>query len=183
VRGSLTEPAGLWAWTASRRDQPAMALALVAIVVAGGLGVATATEIGVRVFNTEWNAVAGYAAQRQRGWGPFMHLWAAAALLPVVHGLAGAWLLPMYGRPRDWQGGVAVGVLGAVPLYIAGLALVLLPGVLLVCIAFLVSCAWWGSGARLLLGLPSGDAPDYVVASIIASSVVLSLLFALVPLG
>jgi hypothetical protein len=183
VSASLFEPAGLWAWAARRRQRAGATGALVTIAVIGGLGVATATEIGVRLFNTDWNYVAGYAAQRARGWGAFASLWACAAALPLVQGLAGAWLLPMYGRRRDWTGGLAVGVLGALPVYVAGLALVMLPGVLLVCVAYLVSCAWWGSGARLLLGVPGGESADHVVASIVAASAVLSLLAAWLPLG
>jgi hypothetical protein len=89
----------------------------------------------------------------------------------------------MYGRSRDWMGGLAVAVLGSVPVYVAGLGLVLLPGILLVCLAFLVSCAWWGSGARLLLGIPSGEAADHVVASFIAGSLALTIASALIPTG
>ena len=63
------------------------------------------------------------------------------------------------------------------------IAAVLLPGVLLVCVAYLVSCSWWGSGARLLLGVPGGESADHVVASIVAASAVLSLLAAWLPLG
>lgn len=180
---ALFEPAWLWDRVRPRLHRPGAALALLAIALLGGLGVAVATEIGVRTFNTDWNYVAGYSTQSARGYGPFLLLWALAALMSIAQGLFGALLLPMYGRSRDWMGGLAVAVLGSVPVYVAGLGLVLLPGILLVCLAFLVSCAWWGSGARLLLGIPSGEAADHVVASFIAGSLALTIASALIPTG
>jgi hypothetical protein len=179
---ALLEPARLWSAVARRRDAPHAAAALVALALLGGLVVAGATEIGVRHFNVEWHAVAGYPVPVHRGWVQFAMLWASAAALPLLQGLAGGWLLPMYGRPRDWRGGLAVGVVGSLPIYAAAPALVVLPGVLLVCIGFLVSCGWWGSGARLLLGVPAGEAADHVVASIIVSAVALSIVTAGLPL-
>lgn len=180
---ALFEPARLWEWAAFRRGRPGAVAALVLIAVLGGLAVAAATEIGVRAFNTDWNQVAGYTRQPNRGWAPFVTLTLAATALPLAQGLMGAWLLPLYGRPRDWAGGLAVGVLGSLPIYAVAPALIVLPGILLVCIAFLVSCAWWGSGARLLLGVPVGESSDHVVASIIAGTFLLTLVSAVLPLG
>lgn len=180
---SLFEPAPLWEWVERRRHRPGAVVALLVIAALGGVLVATATEIGVRAFNTDWNYVAGYTPQPNRGSGPFFMLWLSATALPLTQGLVGAWLLPLYGRPRDWSGGLAVGVLGSLPIYAVAPALIVLPGILLVCIAFLVSCAWWGSGARLLLGVPLGESADHVVASIIAGTVVLTLVSAVLPLG
>ena len=180
---ALFEPAWLWDRVRPRLHRRGAAPALLAVALLGGLGIAVATEIGVRTFNTDWNYVAGYSTQSARGYGPFLLLWALAALMSIAQGLFGALLLPMYGRSRDWMGGLAVAVLGSVPVYVAGLGLVLLPGILLVCLAFLVSCAWWGSGARLLLGIPSGEAADHVVASFIAGSLALTIASALIPTG
>ena len=183
MRVTLLEPEPLWQWFARRRARAGAPVLLIGIAVVGGLVAATATEVGVRVFNTDWNYVAGYTAQRDRGWEPFLLMWFATTALPLLQGLSGAWLLPMYGRPRDFVGGLAVAVLGSLPIYATVGALVLLPGVLLVCIAFLVSCAWWGSGARTVLGVPGGEAADHVVASIIAGGVALFFLSAVVPFG
>jgi hypothetical protein len=89
------------------------------------------------------------------------------------------------GEPRDLgvrgAGGLAVGVLGSLPIYAAAPALVMLPGFLLVCVAFLVSCSWWGSGARALLGVRIGESADHVIASLIAASLALSFALAVVP--
>jgi len=178
---TLVEPAALWQWIARRRADRGFSAMLVGVAVLGGLVLAIATEIGVRVFSTDWNYVAGYTPQPDRTCGPLFTLWAMAAALPVAQGLAGGGLLPLYGRPRDWIGGLAVGVVGSLPIYLAAPALVMLPGILLVCVAFLVSCAWWGCGARVLLGVPLGEAADHVVASVIAGTVLLSIALAVAP--
>lgn len=180
---ALFEPALLWEWVALRRGRPGFVAVLLVIAALGGLVVAVATEIGVRSFNTDWNYVAGYTAQPDRGWAPFVTLALSAAALPLAQGLVGAWLLPLYSRPRDWAGGLAVGVLGSLPIYAVAPALVLLPGILLVCIAFLISCAWWGSGARLLLGVAIGESADYVVTTIVAGAFALTIVSAALPLG
>ena len=73
-------------------------------------------------------------------------------------------------------------VFGSLPIYAAAPALIVLPGILLVCVAFLISCSWWGSGARTLLGVPLGESADHVAASIITGSLVVTLAAALVPL-
>jgi hypothetical protein len=177
------EPAPLWERVARWRGRPGFVVALVALALLGGVLVAAATEVGVRWFNTDWNRVAGYTATRDRGWLPFVGLALTATALPIAQGLAGASLMPLYGRPRDWAGGLAVGVLGSLPIYVAAPALVLLPGILLVCVAFLVSCAWWGSGARLLLGIATGESSDHVVASIFVATFVLTVVSAIVATG
>ena len=181
MASTLFEPEGVWQWAAGRRARPGWTRTLVAVAVVGGLVVAVATEIGVRVFNTDWNYVAGYSAQPGRDWTPMLMLWFAATCLPLAQGLFGSWLLPMYGRPRDRVGGLTVGVLGSLPIYAVAPALAMLPGILLVCVAFLVSCSWWGSGARSLLGVRIGESADHVVASIIAASLALSVALAVVP--
>ena len=180
---ALLEPARLWQWVARQRGRSGAVAALFVIAVIGGLAVAVATEIGVRAFSTDWNYVAGYTPQPNRGWGPFVTLSVSATALPLAPGLVGAWLLPLYGLRRDWAGGLAVGVLGSLPIYAVAPALIMLPGILLVCIAFLVSCAWWGSGARLLLGVPSGESSDHVVASLIAGTFLLTIVSAALPFG
>lgn len=178
---ALFEPEWVWQWVARRRTQPGWLWGPVAVAVVGGLIVAAATEIGVRVFNTDWNFVAGYSAQPDRGWKPLLVLWLAATGLPLAQGLCGGWLLPMYGRPRDWAGGLAVGVYGSLPIYAVAPALIVLPGIVLVCVAYLVSCSWWGSGARSILSVPIGESADHVVASIVAGSLAMSFALAVVP--
>jgi hypothetical protein len=176
--GPLFEPVALWNEVRVRVARAGATALIAALAVTGGLVVATATEIGVRHFNGDWSAALGYSVQPARGWSAFALLWATATALPIVQGLVAALLLPLYGRPRAWRHGLAVGVVGSMPIYAASVALVLLPGVLLVGIAFLISCAWWGSGARLLLGVPLGEAADHVAATLVVSAILVSLALA-----
>lgn len=181
----LFEPDRLWdAFEQGSRGRGGFQLAqrVIAMAVVGAFGIALASEIGVRLFNTDWNYVAGYTTQRSRGFGPFFMLWAMALLLPIAQGLIAAALLPMYSRPRRWARGVAVAVMGSIPVYLAGLTLVFLPGILLVAFAFLISCAWWASGSRRLLGVQAGDSADFVAASLVGSSALIFFVSAAVPL-
>ena len=78
--------------------------------------------------------------------------------------------------PLRWRRSVAVAIIGSVPMYVAGAALVLLPGILLFAIAFLISCGWWASGNRRLLGLTYAESPEHVAVSLLVSGGVLILL-------
>lgn len=184
--GTLFNPDAWWDFIEPKIERGNAPLLLCALAIIGGLFVALATEIGVRNFNTDWNYVAGYGAQPNRGWTAFVALWAVAALGPFVQGLVSANLLQLYvhreRRPRPWLRAIAVAVIGSIPTYIAGLSLIMLPGMLIVVIAFLVSCAWWTSGSRRLLGVIDGDAAEYVAVSVVLSGALLVLLSASVPL-
>jgi hypothetical protein len=79
-------------------------------------------------------------------------------------------LLPFYRRRRQWLAAFAVFVIGAVPLYVAGLSLLLLPGILLVLVAFFISFVWWTTGARELLGVPHGEAIEFVTMTVLGTS-------------
>ncbi len=157
-------------------------LMLLALALAGALGVAVACEIGVRHFNTDWNTTFGYAVKRNRDWRPLFALWAGLTLVQVVLGLVAAALLKVYSRPRRWLHAVAVAIIGSIPMYIAGLALVLLPGIFVFAIGFLISCVWWGSGSRRLLGVKDSESTEHVAVSLVASGVLMLLGFASLPL-
>lgn len=173
--GDLLDPEVWWDQVEQRLNDGDAARYLLSIAIVGGFGIAFASEIGIRVFNTDWHAVAGYNAQPMRGWLPFGTLWGVLTMLPIVQGLIGACLLPLYSRPRQWLRSIGVAIVGAVPIYLAGLTLVLLPGILLVAVAFLISCAWWGSGCRRLLAVPASESADFVGASLIFTSAFLFL--------
>ncbi len=180
--GTLFDPDAWWDFIESKLEQGRALPILCALALAGGFGIALATEIGVRTFNTDWNHVAGYGMQPNRGWAPFFALWTIAAIGPFVQGLVSAYLLKLYARPRRWLRSIAVAVIGSIPVYVAGPTLVLLPGILIVVIAFLVSCAWWASGSRRLLGVIDGDSADHVACSLVLSGALLVLVSASVPL-
>ena len=172
----LADPEVWWDAIEPLLDDRRFAVALVAFAVAGSLVVTVASEVGVRIFNTDWDTTFGYAVQANRTWQPFFALWAMFTIATIVQGLVGAALLKVYSKPQRWLRGVAVAVVGSVPLYVGGLTLVLLPGVLLFAIAFLVSCAWWASGNRRLLGLSYGEAPEHVAVSLLISGAFVVLL-------
>lgn len=176
--GALLDP-DVWWDVFERRLDEGRAIGLVAaIAIFGALGIAFACEVGVRVFNTDWHPVAGYTVQRERGWTPFFALWAFLVATPLVQGIVGASLLPMYSRPRQWLRAVGVSVIGSVPIYLAGPALVLLPGILLVLVAFLLSCFWWGSGCQRLLEIPASESADFVGVSLLLTTAIIFLLSA-----
>jgi len=136
----------------------------------GALGVALAAETGVRVFNAEWHPVLGYSARPDREGTRFALLWLALVLAPFAQAAVGCLLLPLYRRPRRWREALAVFVVGTVPLYVAGLSLVLLPGILLVLVAFFVSFVWWTAGACELLGVPRGEGIEFVTVTLLGAS-------------
>ncbi len=155
---------------------------LLLLALVGALGVAAACEIGIRYFNTDWDHVLGYSVQHNRGWQSFFALWIGMTIAPIVQGLVGVALLKIYSQPLRWRNGVAVAIIGSIPMYIAGITLVLLPGILLFAIAFLISCGWWASGNRRLLGIRYSEAAEHVAVSIVISSGLMLLLFASAPL-
>ena len=159
-----------------------LTIALIFLALAGSLVVATASEIGIRVFNTSWNNTFGYAVQANRSWLSFFALWGGFTIATIVQGLVGAALLRIYSKPQRWLRGVAVAIVGSVPMYVAGAALVFLPGILLFAIAFLISCGWWASGNRRLLGLTYGESPEHVAVSLVVSSGLMVLIASSVPL-
>jgi hypothetical protein len=173
--GGLLDPDAWWDQVEGHLDDGDAARYLFTLAIVGGFGIAFASEVGIRVFNTDWHVVAGYNVQRDRDWIPFFSLWGVLTLMPIVQGLVGACLLPLYSRPRRWLGSIGVAIVGAVPVYMAGLTLVLLPGILLVSVAFLLSCAWWGDGCRRLLAVPASESADFVGASLLITSAILFL--------
>lgn len=167
---NLFEPEGLWRAVQARIDRPGAVGWLLLIPLVGGLAVAIAADTGVRVFTTEWNPVIGYSARPDDDGARLRLLWAGLALAPIAQAAAAVLILPLYGRPRRVRAALAVAVVGTVPLYVAGLSLVLLPGILLVLVAFFVSFVWWSTGACQLLGVPRAEGPEFVTVMLLAAS-------------
>jgi len=164
-----TDPDAWWDAIEPNLHDPRLWLALIALAIAGALGVALACEIGVRHFNTDWNYALGYTVQRGRSWQPFIGLWLGLSMASVLQGLVAAALLPVYSKPRQWIRAMAVSIVGWLPMYVAGLSLMLLPAILLFAIAFLISCAWWANGNRRLLGLGFSEAPEHIAVTLVIS--------------
>ena len=178
----LADPEAWWDAIEPLLGNRRLTIALIFLALTGSFVVATASEIGIRVFNTSWDNTFGYAVQRNRGWQPFFALWGGFTIATIVQGLIGAALLKIYSKPQRWLRGVAVAIVGSVPMYVAGVTLVFLPGILLFAIAFLISCGWWASGNRRLLGLTYGESPEHVAVSLVVSGGLMVLIASSVPL-
>jgi hypothetical protein len=172
---SIFEPEGLWDAVAERLQRPGAMAWLLLVPVVGGLAVGAAAELGVRIFNAEWNPVFGYSARPDREGARLRLLWGALALAPFVQAAAGIAILPFYRAPRRWAAALAVAVIGTIPLYVAGMALIVLPGIIIVLGAFFVSFVWWSIGACQLLQVPAGEGAEFVTVTVLASSSMLFL--------
>lgn len=170
-----------WNAIEPRFGNPRVPIALLALAIAGALGVAVACEIGVRHFNTDWNERFGYQVQRNRTWAPFFSLWVGFTITPIVQGIVAVLLLKLYSLPRRWLPGIALAIIGYVPMYAAAWALIFLPGILVFAIAFVISCGWWANGNRRLLGLKDSESIEHVAVSLAVSGVLMLLLFAALP--
>lgn len=167
---SIFEPEGLWNAVRQRMVRPGAVGWLLLIPIVGGLAVAIAAETGVRVFSTEWNSVFGYSARPDTDGARVRLLWIALALAPFVQAAVGLLILPLYGKRRRARAMLAVAVIGTIPLYVTGLSLVLLPGILLVLVAFFVSFVWWNTGACQLLDVPRAEGPEFVTVMVLGAS-------------
>jgi hypothetical protein len=167
---SIFEPEGLWDTVRERLVRPGAIGWLMLIPGVGGLAVAIAAETGVRVFTTEWNPVIGYSARPDDDGSRLRLLWIGLALAPFVQAAAGLLILPLYGLRRRARAALAVAVVGTIPLYVAGLSLVMLPGILLVLVAFFVSFVWWTTGVCELLEVPRAEGPEFVAIMVLAAS-------------
>lgn len=172
----LLDPNAWWDAVEPRLSDVALPVALLTLAIVGAFVIAAACEIGIRIFNTDWNYVLGYTARPKRGWTPFLGLWLALALMPIVQGLVGAALLKVYSRRPRWLPGMAVAIIGWIPMYLASVALVLLPGILIFAIAFVISCGWWAIGNRRLLGLGYSESPEHVAVSLVLTGALMLLL-------
>ncbi len=179
---SVTEPDSWWDAVEARFGDRRLPLMLLALAFAGAFGIALACEIGIRYFNTDWNYGLGYSVQRGRDWQPFFALWAGVVMSPIMLGLVSVALLKIYSRPLCWRRGVAVAIIGSIPMYVAGLTLVLLPGILVFAVAFLISCGWWASGNRRLLGIRDSESAEHVAVSLTISGMLMLLCVAALPL-
>lgn len=181
----LADPGAWWDAIEPRLGDRRLAVALLCLALVGALGIAAACEIGIRVLNTDWSETFGYNVQRNRGAQPFFVLWGGLTFAPIAQGLVGAALINVYSQPqqpRRWERGVAVAIIGWLPMYVAGLTLVVLPGIMIFAIAFLVSCGWWASGNQRLLGLRYSESPEHVAVSLTISGGLMLLMSTTLPL-
>jgi hypothetical protein len=171
----LFDTDALWTAVAARLPERNAWPSLLALAAVGAAGVTLAAEFGVRHFDGAWNSVLGYSARPDEDGTRVALLWTALFLLPFAQAIAALAVLPFYSAPRRPLAAVAVFCVGSVPLYVAGLALVVAPGILLMAAALFVSLAWWSQGARALLGVPAGETLEFVTVTLLAASALLGL--------
>src|SRR5829696_4631034 len=115
----LTELEPWWVAIERQLGDRRLTISLLVIAASGALVIAVACEVGIRVFNTDWNQVFGYTAQPNRGAAPFFTLWVGTTLAPLLQGLIGGALTKVYAvprRPYHWQRAIAVATVGSIPM-------------------------------------------------------------------
>lgn len=167
--GSVFEPLGLWARVAEELRQPQRAAGRLAFVaLLGAFGPACAVYAGTHWVGALLDGELGLAPQATGRIDPFratfLGLLIAPPLLAAVYLLLGR-LYRLQARPLA---ALAVAVIGALPIYAAGLTMVFLPAILLVICAFLLSCFWWSVGLRTVYGVAPREAAEFNAISIIA---------------
>lgn len=169
------EPLNLWARVrALLAGSPGRACAqLVGLAALGAAGVASAMYLGTTYLSTDWNADLGFRPVGMMTFDPFRTTLIGFVLAPVSLAVMYLLLLPLYRRPRQPLAAFAVAVVGALPVYAAGLLLFALPAVVLLFAAFVLSCFWWSAGVREVLGISGGEATEFSVIALLGSGVLL----------
>jgi len=103
--------------------------------------------------------------QTAQAWATTAYLVTSTVSTPLYGKLS-----DIYGRKPFYLFAIVVFVVGSVPLYVAGLSLLLLPGILVVLVAFFISIAWWTTGAYELLEVPRGEGAEFVTVSLLGAS-------------
>lgn len=172
---SWFEPIALWSVVERQlaRHPSAALRQVLGTLVLGATGVAGAVWVGTTYFNTRWNADLGFLPGDAALFDPFRTTLLGFTLAPLTLALMYLLLAPMFRQPRRPLASLAVAVVGALPIYAAGLLLVALPAVLLLFAAFILSCFWWSAGVRQILGVAGSDATELNVLALLGSGVLL----------
>jgi hypothetical protein len=180
---ALIEPTSLWQRAAQLlASQPARLLRFLAFgVVLGAFGSAGAVYVGIRWFSTDSSMGAlGFLPDMAGGIDAFRITFLGLLIAPFVLAQVYLVLLRVYGLPRRWLAAFAVAVIGALPIYLAGMTLLFVPAIVLVVAAFLLSCMWWVVGVRQLLAVAPTDSAEFSAIAIVATVVLLQVVGALV---
>jgi hypothetical protein len=169
--------------TAQRRmlRAPRASLArLLATIVAGAALSAVAVYIGSRWLTMLWNVELGFLPVAAGRIDPMRATLLALVAGPLLLAAAFCAAAPLFGRPRQPLAALAVAVIGMTPIYLAGAAMFFAPAVLLMALAFMVTCYRWGQGARRLLGIADSEIAEFIAIALLAASVALQFASALV---
>jgi hypothetical protein len=166
--GRVFEPLALWQRVAQELAQPRRALGRLALMaLLGAFGPACAVYAGTHWVNRFTDGELGFTPLADGRIDPFratfLGLLIAPPLLTVMYLLLGRYYR-LAARPLA---AFAVAVVGALPIYAAGLTMVFTPAILLVIGAFLLSCLWWSVGLRTVLRVPPGEAAEFNALAIL----------------
>lgn len=148
---------------------------LVATMIAGAAVSGIAIYIGTRWLTTLWDFELGYLPAFDGRIDPLRAMVFAMLAGPLLLAAAFTLVAPFYGAPRRPLAALAVAVIGMTPIYVAGATMFFLPAVLLMLLAFIVSCFRWGHGARRLLGVREGETAEFMAIALLAASLALQI--------
>lgn len=148
-------------------------IAVVALSVAGAVVPAIAVYLGTRYLTTAWDFELGYTPVSEGRIDPFRATLFGLLLAPWLMAAVATLAAPLYDRPRQPRAAFAAAVVGTVPLYVACSLMFFMPAILLVALAFFVSCNWWGAAEQRLLGVDPGRSAELTAVSLVGASVAL----------
>jgi hypothetical protein len=158
---------------ALERRPAATTAALFALSVVGALVPALAVYVGTRYLTTAWDFELGYTPVSDGRIDPFRATLFGLLLAPWLIAAVATLVAPVYDRPRQPRAAFATAVFGAVPLYVGCSFMFFMPAILLVGLAFFISCNWWGAAEQRLLGVDSGRSAELTAVCLLGASVVL----------
>ena len=141
--------------------------------MAGALVPALAVYVGTRYLTTAWDFELGYTPVSEGRIDPFRATLCGLLLAPWLMAAVATLVAPLYDRPRQPRAAFAVAVVGAVPLYVACSFMFFMPAILLVALAFIVSCNWWGAAEQRLLGIDPARSAELTAVNLVGASVAL----------
>lgn len=148
---------------------------LVATMIGGAAVSGFAVYIGTRWLTTLWSLELGFIPAFADRVDPLRAMMFAMLAGPLLLAAAFTLVAPFFGAPRRPLAALAVAVIGMTPIYVAGAAMFFLPAVLLMLLAFIVSCFRWGRGAQRLLGVREGETAEFIAIALIATSLALQI--------
>jgi len=180
VESLLSPEARLTATEVEIASAPRASLArLLLTMVAGATVSAVAVYAGTRWLTTAWNFDLGFVPAFVDRIDPLRATLFTMIGGPLLLALAFTLVAPLFGQPRRPHAALAVAVIGMMPIYVVGALMFFMPAVLLLLLAFFVSCFRWGHGAQRLLGVPHGEVAEFIAITLIAASVALQIAGAL----
>ena len=141
--------------------------------MAGALVPALAVYVGTRYLTTAWDFELGYTPVSEGRIDPFRATLFGLLLAPWLIAAVATLVAPLYDRPRQPRAAFAAAVVGAVPLYVACSFMFFMPAILLVALAFIVSCNWWGAAEQRLLGIDPARSAELTAVNLVGASVAL----------